>query len=185
VKYTAAGTFVAKKYATAFLNSFFSQLTCTDIVNIEKAQKFLQDHQQPLFFLQLPQFNEAIRLSMVEDFVSYFSLSQECIKIFLLLISHNRSFLIPEVLSFIMLLYKERMGIIDFCVKSSHSLKEQQKLKVKKFLDYSSGKKSMCTYIIDKKLIAGMRMQSVGYMWEYSVRKQLLCLRALEVGTNR
>jgi ATP synthase F1 delta subunit len=185
VKHTSASTVVAKKYAKAFLNSF-SSITFADILKIETAQKFLQDHHRTLFFLQLPQYSDAVRLSMIEDLVGYFSLPQECIKIFLLLITHNRSYLIPEFLFFIALLYKERINVMDFSVKSAHSLDEKQKIKIKAFLDARSGKNSMCSYVIDKKLIAGIRVQSVGYMWEYSVRKQLHCLRALEkVGTNR
>src|SRR5205085_6772033 len=131
-------------------------------------QKILQDHQRTLFFLQLPQYSDAVRLSMVEDLVGYFSLPQECTKLLLLLTAHNRSYLIPEVLFFIALLYKERVNVMDFSVKSAHPLNEKQKTRIKAFLDGSSGKNSMCTYVIDKKLIAGIRMQSVGYMWEYS-----------------
>ena len=185
MKYTITSTNVAKKYAKAFLHCFSSQITFADITKIAIAQQFLQDHRRTLFFLQLPQFNEAIRLSMVEDLVHYFLLPQQCITIFLLLISHNRSFLIPEVLSYIVLLYKEKNNVIDFSIKSSHFLDEKQKDIIKLFLDKNSGKKSMCTYVKDKNLIAGIRAQSIEYVWEYSIRKQLDSLRNLErIGTN-
>ena len=48
------------------------------------------------------------------------------------------------------------------------------------FLERNSGKKSMCTFAIDNRLIAGIRAQSTEYIWEYSVRKQLQSLRAPE-----
>lgn len=186
MKYTSAAMSVAKKYAQAFLNIYFSSLTNADVLRIEAAQKFLRDHQRTLFFLQLPQFTYSVRLSMVEDLMGYFGLPLSSATLFLLLIESNRAFLIPDVLLCITSLYKERNNSMDFIVTSAHELDESQKEKIKKFLQVGSGKNSMCTYLRDKKLIAGIRMQSVGYMWEYSVRKQLLCLKALEKsGTNR
>jgi ATP synthase F1 delta subunit len=179
VKYTIKGTNVAKKYAKAFLHCF-PHITFASIMNIEKAQQFLQDHRRALFFLQLPQFTEQTRLSMVEDLVAYFSLPQECVHILLLLLKHDRSFLIPEVLFFIVLLYKENNTIVDFIVKSSHHIDEKQKKTMALFLERNFGKKSICTFAIDNRLIAGIRAQSTEYIWEYSVRKQLQSLRVSE-----
>ena len=186
MKHTAVGTSVAKKYAKAFLKVHGDQITNVDIEKMATAQSFLHTNKRSLFFLQLPQLSSATRLSMVEDLVGYFKLPQESIRLFLLLLSHNRSFLISEVLAFIVLLYKEQMGMMDFSIMSSHALSDQQKVPIKAFLDYSIHKKSICTYKIDKTLIAGIRIYSGEYMWEYSVRKQLACLRALQkIGTNR
>jgi len=184
VKDRAAVTAVAKKYAQAFLRVFASEISLADVGKIEIAQRSMQQNQKILFFLQLPQFDDAQRLSLIEDLVGHFALPQECVRILLLLVTHNRSFLIPEVLSFIVSLYKEAAGVVDFVVKSSDDLNQAQKEKIKIFLNDSSGKKCQCSYVIDKKLIAGIRAQSVEYIWEYSVRKQLARLRAAgKIGT--
>jgi ATP synthase F1 delta subunit len=180
VDYRSADTLVAKKYAKAFLSAFPHSFAFADLGKIENAQKFLQTHKRTLFFLQLPQFTPEIRLSMVEDLIGYFSLPMQFSKIFLLLIQSNRSFYIPDVLYFTAQLYKERMGILDFSVASAHKLDEKDSMAVKRFLAKITGKTIMCTYTINKSLIAGMRLQSVEYMWEYSVRKQIERLQALE-----
>ncbi len=180
MRYIPTDICVAKKYAQAFLNLFFSQITSTDVQKIATAQLFLQNHRKSLFFVQLPQFTDAIRLSMIEDLIGYLSLPQECIKIFLLLIKENRSYLMPDVLFFIVSLYKERVNAVDFAVTTACPLDETQKNSINMFLGRIVHKNSSCTYAIDRTLIAGIRAQSVEYMWEYSVRKQLMRLRALE-----
>ncbi len=179
MKYTSVVTNIAKKYACAFLNLFSGQITHADISKIVAAHTFLQDHRETLFFLQLPQFTDAVRLSMIEDLVGYCALPQECIKLFLLLTTHSRAFLIPDVLWYIEKFYKKRSDSTDFIVKSAHVLNDTQKDRVKAFLYAYLGKNGICTYVIDSSLIAGIRIQSSDYMWEYSVRKQLLCLQAL------
>lgn len=180
MNYGSVDMCVAKKYAKAFVAVFFKEVSFADFGKIENAQKFLQTHKRTLFFLQLPQFSAETRLSMVEDLIGYFSLPHQIVKLFLLLISHSRSFYIPDVLYFIAQLYKERAGVIDFCSMSSHELDEKNRLLIKHFLARLTGKMITCTNKTDKTLIAGIRLQSVEYMWEYSVRKQIESLRALK-----
>jgi ATP synthase F1 delta subunit len=180
VNYRSADTIIAKKYAQAFISVFPQGVLFADLGKLENAQKFLQTHKKTLFFLQLPQFTDEIRLSMVEDLIGYFSLPHHLSKIFLLLIEHDRSYFIPDVLYYIIQLYKERADIVDFSVISSHELSEKNRVLVKHFLAKLTGKTVMCAYTSNTALIAGMRLQSVEYMWEYSVREQIESLRSLK-----
>lgn len=179
MNYTSFDSLVGKKYAEAFIRVFGQDLVYPDLVAIESAQKFLSTHRRTLFFLQLPQFNAATKSSMIEDLLGYFSLPNQFLKLFLLLLQHNRAFYIPGVLSFVAQLYRERMNVISFSVMSSHPLNEKQREQIKYFLARSTGKSIACSYVVKKSLIAGIAMRSVDYMWEYSVNKQLLCLRSL------
>lgn len=179
MNYTAADLLVAKKYAKAFIRVFGSAISWADVAHIEEAHKFLSLHRRTLFFLQLPQFNNVIRRSMIEDLIGYFSLPHHFFSLFLLLLSHNRSFLIPRVLFFVIDLYKKANNIVSFVITSSHVLDEKKRERMRYFLSNSTGASVICSYTVDKWLIAGIRMKSVDHMWEYSVRKQLSCLRAL------
>jgi F0F1-type ATP synthase delta subunit len=84
-----------------------------------------------------------------------------------------------------MQLYKERMNIVEFSVTSAHELDAKNSMAVKRFLAKITGKTIMCTYSINTSLIAGMRLKSVEHMWEYSVRKRIESLQALEKGRIR
>ncbi|HSC25271.1 MAG TPA: F0F1 ATP synthase subunit delta [Candidatus Babeliales bacterium] len=171
---------IAKKYATAFIKVFFTSITFADINRIEKAQKFLQTHKRTLFFLQLPQFDHKIREAMVADLVNYFSLPMQLSTIILLLIDHNRSYYIPEVLSFIIILYREQTGSIQFVCTSSQVLNEEQIESIKKFLERYIHKNITCVQSINPSLIAGIRLQSNNYLWEHSVYKHIQALYSLK-----
>ena len=170
----------AHKYARAFMTVFPKALTFSTIEKIKTAQIFLQTHKKTLFFLQLPQFDDKKREVMVFDLIGHFLLPQIFSKLLLLLIAHNRSFYIPTVLFFIIELYKEQTNSADFSIKSSHSLDQQQIETIKQFLGRLTGKNIIATSLIDRSLIAGLRLQSNNNIWEYSVRKQLQMLRTLQ-----
>jgi ATP synthase F1 delta subunit len=170
---------IAKKYAYAFVSVFPQAINFNDIKKIDAAQNFLQTHKRTLFFLQLPQFDQERRKSMVADLISYFSLAHDLATIILLLLEHNRSFYIPKVLIWITQLYKDRVNTMDFFIQSAHEINQEQIESIKKFLGHLTNKKIIGIPSIDTSLIAGLRLQSNEYLWEYSVRKQIKALQAL------
>lgn len=171
---------IAYKYAKAFMAVFPKSLTFTDIGKIEIAQNFLQTQNQILLFLQLPQFDQEKKESMVADLIGHFSLPDHFSAIILLLIAHNRSFYIPAVFSSIIQLYQEQTNSVKFSIKSAQNINEKQIESIKQFLGRLLDKNIIGTVSIDTSLIAGLRLQSSDYLWEYSVRKQIQTLQKLE-----
>lgn len=171
---------IARKYARAFMAVFPQAVTFSSLAKIEVAQRFLQTHKRTLFFLQLPQFDQDRRQSMVADLIDYFALPHDLTAIMLLLIEHNRSFYIPAVFMWIMQLYKEQINSIEFSITTTHTLDTQEIEVIKKFLSYVTHKKIIGKPLIDTSLIAGLRLQSNDYLWEYSIRKQIKALQALK-----
>ncbi|HEX4069112.1 MAG TPA: ATP synthase F1 subunit delta [Candidatus Babeliales bacterium] len=180
MNYTSIDRNVSQKYAKAFMAIFPKAVTFTDIGKIKIAQQFLQKHKQALLFLQLPRFNYATKKSMVADLISHFSLPEQLSAIMLLLITHNRSFYIPDVLLCINQLYKKQTNCVIFSLKSASPLHEKQIETVKRFLEKVVHKNIIIEPSLDKSLIAGLRLQSNEYVWEYSVRKHLQTLHELE-----
>ena len=180
MNYTPIDKNVAKKYAKAFMAVFPKACTFADIGKITKAQQFLRKHKQTLLFLQLPQFDQKRKKSMVLDLIGHFSLPQHLAAIILLLLSHDRAFDIPEVLSCIVELYKEQSNSIEFSLKSPQHLNDKQIESIKNFLGQSLHKNIIATQSLDPSLIAGLRLQSNDYLWEYSVRKHIKTLQKLE-----
>lgn len=171
---------IAKKYAQAFIAVFPKALSLSDINKIESAQKFLQTHKRTLFFLQLPQFDQERRKSMIADLIDYFSLPYDLATLLLLLIEHNRSFHIPDVLSWITQLYKDQINSIEFSIQTAQEIDAEQVDSIKKFLAHLTHKKIISSLCINTSLIAGLRLQSTEYLWEYSIRKQIRALQALK-----
>ncbi len=177
---TAVNKDVAKKYAQAFLAIFPKTFTFSDVKKIEAAYEFLQTHKRTLFFLQLPQFDQERRKSMVADLIDYFSLSDSLATIILLLIEHNRAFYIPTVFLWITRLYKQQINSTEFSIITTQEINDQQIESIKQFLGRLVNKKIIGTPSIDTSLIAGLRLQSNEYLWEYSIRKHINALQALK-----
>lgn len=171
---------IAKKYAQAFIAVFPKSFGFNDIKKVDVACDFLQAHKRTLFFLQLPQFNQNRRRSMVADLVDYFSLPYDFSAVILLLINHNRSFYIPDTLRWITQLYKNSLNCTEFSIQTTQEIDDHDIDSIKKFLSHITHKKIIGVPLINTKLIAGVRLQSNEYLWEYSIRKHIRAVQGLK-----
>lgn len=167
---------VARKYAQAFVNVHAAAVSVRLLDCFLKAESFLQRQHDVLFLLSIPYLEQQQRNQMVKTLVAYFSLPIQCEQLFLLMILQHRFFLIPEVLWHIAQIYKKRVNTLAFHITSSHELDEAELTEIKLFLEYKTGKEIIYSYDIDKNLIAGIRLTSEEYTWEYSVRKHINAL---------
>ncbi len=180
MKRTPIDKIVAQKYAKAFMGVFPKSFSLNDVKKIETAQFFLQTHKRTLFFLQLPQFTAERKKSMVADLIDYFSLPHDFAALILLLIHHDRSYYIPDVLLCLTELYKQQINSLEFSIQSAQPLSENKIESIKQFLGRLLTKKIIGIPSIDTSLIAGLRLQSNDYLWEYSIRKQMRALQLLK-----
>lgn len=180
MNYTLIDRNISQKYAKAFMAIFPKAITLADVTRLDTAQKFLLNHKETLLFLQLPRFNQETKHSMVMDLIGHFSLPEQLAAIILLLIKHDRSSYIPDVLLCINQLYKKQTHSMTFSFKSAHTLTEKQIETIKQFLGKLVHKNIIAQPSLDNSLIAGLRLQSSEYLWEYSIRKHLQTLHELE-----
>ena len=85
-----------------------------------------------------------------------------------------------SVLLWITRLYKEHIDSVEFSIISAQEINDQQIESIKQFLSRLINKKIIGTPSIDTSLIAGLRLQSNEYLWEYSIRKHINALQALK-----
>jgi ATP synthase F1 delta subunit len=164
---------VARKYAQAFVNVYAEEVSLRMLTLFDTASSFLRTNRNVILLLSLPHMDQEQRVQMVHQLVDYFSLPSQCEQLFTVLLSHNRSFLIPIVLWYIVQIYKKRVNIIDFSILSSDELDSIALEQIKRFLEHKTGKEIMYSHRVDKKLIAGICLSSDEYVWEYSVRKHI------------
>ena len=69
---------------------------------------------------------------------------------------------------------------MEFSIQTAQEIDDKQLESIKRFLGHLVNKNIIGIPSIDTSLIAGLRLQSNEYMWEYSVRKQIKALQALE-----
>jgi ATP synthase F1 delta subunit len=164
---------VARKYAQAFLTIYESEITHDDIKKINDAEKYLRNNKKILTLLSIPVSQQKTQQAMIENMIAYFSLKNCFISLFSLILSRHHTHLIPQIFWYINQIYKYQHDTIDCLIISSHDLTQTAIDSIVRFFKGMTGKNTIYTHIIDKKLIAGIRLQSPEYLWEYSVRKQI------------
>lgn len=170
---TKGQTILAKKYADAFLNVFIDKLSYEDMSKISAASDFLVAHHALLSFLTWPVIKTEVKVRSLHELLQKFSLDHPFDKLVALLASSKRLHLINAVLKQIYAIYMKRKNMVHVSITSSHQLHESDLATIKQFLVNIAGTSIIYDYTVDKKLIAGIRLQSDVFLWEYSIRKQL------------
>lgn len=172
---------IAKRYAQAFLNVF--PLTFTDIEKITEAIDFLKQHAQIITFLKIPLLDPQVKFeALKESLIRRFDLPESLELLVQSLIRKKRAELLLQVLEHITMHYHELHNIKLFTVSSSAELTDAQKKIIEHYLVDETGAKIVTHYTMDKKLIAGVRMQNEELQWEHSLAQQLKKIRASLIG---
>lgn len=167
---------IAKKYAKAFLNLFIDEISLKDYQRIVALRQFLKDRREVLTFLGLTQLEPLKKCAAFDFLIDKFKLPVSLKRLITILVEDKREYLFPTVLYYIELIYRQRKKILAFMVKSSASLDAVTLRIIEKFLERKTGQRILTEQIVDKSLIAGIRLISNQYLWEYSIAKRLRAL---------
>lgn len=164
---------IIRKYAVAYLHVFGDDFTQADMVQCRRAAEFLKAHRRALFLLKVPLISLEIKKEGLKDFVKKFELPHSMMALVNLLLEHKRAFLLANILLAIIDIYKETNHIHLVTVSSSIALDAQQQKAIEQFLGAQVSGTLLYSYDVDKKLIAGIRLQSDTVLWERSINKRL------------
>ncbi len=167
---------IAFKYAKAFLNVFIEKISLADYKNIVILEQFLKSRRAALAFLILPHIEYKAKERALSSVIEKFSLPDCFNNLIRVLVKGRRAFLFPIILNTIALVYRKRKNIEDFVIQSSNQLDESALKEIEIFLSQKTGAKILSKHKIDNELIAGIRLMSDRYLWEYSIAKKLRTL---------
>lgn len=166
-------TILARRYAQAFLNLFMDQLSMREYQKLQAMSEFIQSHRQTTFFLGLQSIPSHDKEKLLLDLIQKYNLPASLNNLVTTLIHHDRAGLLGKILDQICELYRKKNRILSFNIESSSILEPDQLDFIHKFLAYNTNSTIVSTAKINKELIAGLRLQSDTYLWEYSIRKQI------------
>jgi F-type H+-transporting ATPase subunit delta len=164
---------VSRKYAEAFLNIYMDSITDDIIVHLEELSTYLRSHKNALIFFGLHHISAEEKLRLFEKIEMRIKPSSFIKKLFEALIKHNRVTLCPQIIDMICKLYRKRKNIMMFDIQASYPLGTAEISIIRKFLSHKTNTYITSTHSINKNLIAGLRLQSETFLWEYSIHKQL------------
>lgn len=164
---------IAKKYAHAYLRTLKDEHSFQDFSSMWRAAQFLSEHHSLLFYLSLSIVNEHDKKRFIHLFFEKFHLFDSLKQLFYLLLKNKHIFLAVDVLRDIYGLYKVKYNISELQLHASCDLSENQIEEIKKFFTQLSGQHVVVRYSVNPALIAGIRLQTESFLWEYSIAQQL------------
>lgn len=164
---------LAKKYAQAFLNLYLNKISFNDYEALKKAAVYLKKNHAFFSLLNVQTISLEQKKSSLQKLFHELDVPEIITRLIELIVQHQRIFLIPALFDALVRGYEKRKKIISFTISSSHALQNNDLEILKNFLAKKTAAHIIYTFDINKKLIAGIRMKSDLFLWEYSVAQQL------------
>lgn len=164
---------LARRYARAYLNLYGQSWTDDDIRHVYDAVQFFEQHTDMISYASMPSMPYDVVLGFLQQILKQFDIPYSVERLFKLLMQHKRISMLIEVMRALVYEYYKAHHIDLWDVISSHSLTEDQVATIKKYLGLKTGKTIKTIERIDKRLIAGICLQSATLSFEDSIRKQL------------
>jgi len=164
---------ISKKYAQAFLKEYQQDLTLAQVQNFKTAIKFFRQHYDFLSIVSVLANKHEGFCSLLQEMQDHFSFPACIQKLITILVAHKRLYILAQVLQDIYCLYMLNNNILEVTIATAEPIEEEQKQKFEEFFKKLSGKNIISTAMIDESLIAGIRMQSDLFLWEYSIKSRI------------
>lgn len=168
---------VAKQYAKAYIAQNGASLSMQDIEHIKLAIAFFRKNHNFMSLASLLVETEGSNHVLIKELFEHFSLHQTLKKMVDVLLHRKHLVLFAQVLQDICCLYVLKNNILEVTVRSAAPLDSAQVEQFEKFFTKLSGKRIISNVVLDESLIAGVRMQSDLFLWEYSIAGRLRNLR--------
>lgn len=163
----------AKKYAKAYLRVYHGDMSVAMVHNIEKALAFFRQHPTFISLVAALQRHNLHQNKLLTELIEHFSLPSSLHKLTDLLIDHNTLPLFSAILMDIAALYLQQENILPVTIYSTTPLTQTEQKQFEDFFAKLSRKKIISQSSINQALIAGVRIQSDIFLWEYSIAKRI------------
>lgn len=173
----ASQSLLAKKYAKAYLNVFSEDIAVEDIKAVEKFALFLKKSRSAMFLICSVNILHEQKVKVLSKLFEHFNVDRILQKLIVVMLKRNDLCLLPQVLQDVYCLYKDQHDIIDLNIISAELLDEEEEKFFQNFFAKLSGKQLLVSTQIDSSLLAGVRLQSNTFLWDYSVASRLRSLR--------
>jgi F0F1-type ATP synthase delta subunit len=164
---------LALRYAQAFLNCFIDEIDRAYFTALCEVELYFRSNKKVLYFLSLSNIDQSMKETLMHTLFEQFGIARTGDRLVHTLLVGKRGHLLHAVLKHIISLYKRRTQIMSFLITTSHPVSNAQIAVIQQFLARASGCDIIYEYAVNKRLIAGIRLQSDLLLWEYSIDKQL------------
>lgn len=160
---------LARKYAIAFVNVYDQKIPESAFDSMKSLSYMFHQHKNSLVLLTIPRVSYDTKYRILKQILAknYFD------ALIRLLLRDNRVVMLPDVLNHIADEYYKRHNTIICTIASSSVLTAKETDTIVHFLTKRTSSAIKYTSVVDSRLIAGIRVYSNQFIWEYSIRNKL------------
>lgn len=163
---------LARKYAQAFLN-LYPDAVKKMYKQLPAVAQLLSTSPQFSFISKLPIAFVPLKKDMLKKILEPFQIPTVFDRLIDILAAQQRLALLPLIMQSLAQLYRKKINTSVVIARSSQQLDDQELSVIQKFLESQTQQHIVISPVLDKELIAGLRLQSDTFLWEYSVAQQL------------
>jgi len=170
---------LAQKYAQAYLNCFSTQLSFTDLANLQKLQLFIAEQKELYLLANFLSSKLAQPNNFTQKLVEKFNLPANFIKFLDLLVQQKVIILLDKILDELIIGYQVLTKNYIFIIKAVVQPSAAQLKTIKTYLIYEISQLLgypvlvTCNLQLDTSLIAGVQAINQLFFWDGSVRGRL------------
>ncbi len=165
---------ISKKYASAFLNLYIKDLHVNEMESLEILEAFLHKNKYFYISLTIPSINLKTKKIALEKITQNFQFKKPILLLMNTLLLEGRISLLDKVLKFIRLEYEKKTNLVFFKVLTSHSLTISEKKIIVKLIQKLNNSTIRTNFEVDENLIVGIRIEGSSFLWERSIKKELM-----------
>lgn len=168
----AQSDLLASRYARALFEYVKPPFEEQTLFKLEALASFLKQYQLRLVGID--------RLTL-ERIVNLYKLEKIKLNLILMLLEKRKALpLFRSVITVFLTLYKEYHTSMVCVLRSSHLLTDEQKNTFISCIERLSGKRIFYSFVHDRSLIAGIRIESETMVWEHSISRKLRLIEQLQ-----
>jgi ATP synthase F1 delta subunit len=164
---------VASKYAKAYFNVYFAEITEISCQKLLTMVDFLRINKKFYAYLSIPHLPFEEKQNFIDKLVEVFKLTKDQHKLMTLLLLNKKIDLLELVVQKIVDLFHQHEGIINLQVFTSHDVDSNQKQDISNFIKNKLKINALIDFSVTKKLICGIKIKGKTFVWEKSVIKYL------------
>ena len=165
---------IAKTYAIAFLNIYEKNITEANLQSLLALVAFLKKEKKILVYLSIPSIPDETKLEALEKICHFFKVKDLVHRLLVVLLEHKRIEIVDKVIKKVIEEYWNHSDTISCQVSSSQQLTETDQQIVTNFVKNLSKKhKVIAHFLVDRKLLCGIKIKSRNFVWERSTARLL------------
>jgi len=164
---------LARKYARAYLNLYASRWTKDHVIALIQFSHMFDERRIVTAYLKISCIPHATKITILLKSLAPYHLDTLLEPLIKLLAQHHRLEIFGEFLHTLCIFLEDLFQLEEITIRTAAPLSDDHRRAIIAWVEQVTHKQLNTHFIIDPRLIAGIRLEGKDFFWEHSIRQQL------------